>query len=224
MNRIIQTSLLVLILSNPAICQEPDTLGLSNQRDTIEYLRETGEFLPLWEPDTVYTIQGTDTVTQYQPAVIVQADSLVVAEPDFTHSASKATMYALVVPGLGQAYNRKYWKMPIVWAAFGVAGYAISYNSRNYKLASEEYALLPDDTNERILQFWRRNMEISYIAMLAVYALQVLDAYVDAQLYSWDVNDNLSLRVAPSLQPLLTPASKTGQAYGLTCRFNLKRQ
>ena len=65
-------------------------------------------------------------------------------------------------------------------------------------------------------------MELSYIAMIAIYALQVLDAYVDAQLYSWDVNDNLSLRVSPSLQPLLAPNSLTGQSYGLTCSFNIR--
>ena len=65
-------------------------------------------------------------------------------------------------------------------------------------------------------------MELSYIGMIAIYALQVLDTYVDAQLYSWDVNDNLSLRVSPSLQPLLAPTSLTGQSYGLTCSFNIR--
>jgi len=86
----------------------------------------------------------------------------------------------------------------------------------------EEYARNPDNTNERILTTWRRWMELSYISMIGVYALQVLDAYVDAQLYSWDVNDNLSMGVSPSLQPLMSPASLTGQAYGLTCTFKLK--
>ena len=51
-------------------------------------------------------------------------------------------------------------------------------------------------------------MEISYIGLILVYALQALDAYVDAQLYNWDVNDDLSLRIAPSLQPMMAPATK----------------
>ena len=231
MNRIIQISFLLLILILPATGQapaltgqEPDTLGLATLQDSLEYIEATDAFIPLWEGDTVQSVGAGDTVTVYQPPAMVQADSLKVAEPDFTHSPSKATMFSLAVPGLGQAYNRKYWKIPIVWAAFGAAGYAISYNSRNYRLASEEYARLQDDTNERILQFWRRNMEISYIALIAVYALQILDAYVDAQLYSWDVNEDLSIRVAPSMQPLLVPSGGTGHAYGLGCTFDLRRR
>ncbi len=66
-------------------------------------------------------------------------------------------------------------------------------------------------------------MELSYIALMAVYALQVVDAYVDAQLYSWDVNEDLSMRISPSLQPLMVPGSLTGQAYGLTCSIKLRR-
>ena len=133
-------------------------------------------------------------------------------------------MYALVLPGLGQGYNGKFYKIPIVWAALGGVGYAIVYNTGEYQNSSQEYALNPDDTNERYLRFWRRNVELSYIGLIAVYALQVLDAYVDAQLYSWDVNDNLSLRVAPSIQQLMVPDSYTGHAYGLSCSFNLKRK
>ena len=152
----------------------------------------------------------------------LRADSLAVVEDPEVKSPSKALMFSLVLPGLGQAYNHKYWKMPIVWGAMGVAGYAIVYNTRAYKGAISDYAQNPDDTNQRYLEFWRKNMELSYIAMFAVYALQVLDAYVDALLYSWDVNDNLSLRVSPSLQPLMAPTSLTGQSFGLTCRLNIR--
>lgn len=152
----------------------------------------------------------------------LMADSLAMATTPKVKSPSRALMYALVLPGLGQGYNGKYWKMPIVWGAFGVAAYAIVFNTKEYKRASSEYAQNPDDTNQRALEYYRRYMELSYIAMIAIYALQVLDAYVDAQLYSWDVNDKLSLRVSPSLQPLLAPSSLTGQSYGLTCSFNIR--
>jgi len=63
-------------------------------------------------------------------------------------------------------------------------------------------------------------MELSYIAMIAIYTLQAVDAYVDALLFSWDVNQNLSMRVSPSLQPLMVPSS-TGHSYGLTCSFKI---
>jgi hypothetical protein len=212
MNRIILAVLIVTVLITPAFCQEEDTLDIA------------GDALRITQMDSLRGSPEGDSITQYRSSLMVQADSLVLAEPDFSHSPSKAIMFALVLPGLGQAYNKKYYKMPIVWAALGGAGYAISYNTKNYRQASQDYALTPDDENEHYLQFWRRNMELSYIALIFVYALQVVDAYVDAQLYSWDVNDNLSLRVAPSLQPLMSPNSITGQAYGLTCSFDLKRK
>jgi len=215
MSRIYLSVLIVTVLISPALCQKPDS---------VEYIETPDGFVPMWESDSVVAVQGFDTTTQYRRSPRVTADSLVLVQPDFSHSPSKAIMYALVLPGLGQAYNKKYYKMPIVWAALGVAGYAISYNTIQYRQSSEDYALLPDETNERYLQFWRRNLELSYIGLILVYALQVVDSYVDAQLYSWDVNDNLSLRIAPSLQPLMAPGSLTGQSVGLTCSFDLKRR
>ncbi len=84
------------------------------------------------DPDTVYQISGNDTIALFVDGIRIQADSTVL-EVDFSHSPTKAIMFALVLPGLGQAYNRKYYKMPIVWAAIGGAGYAISFNTRQYK-------------------------------------------------------------------------------------------
>ena len=221
MNRIILSVLTVSVLITPAFCQEGDTIDISG--DSLHGSPGGDSLRISAETDSLRGSPGGDSLYQYRQAPLVQGDAAVV-EPDFSHSPSKAVMFALVLPGLGQAYNKRYFKMPIVWAALGGAGYAISYNTRNYRQASHDYALTPDDQNEHFLQFWRRNMELSYIALIAVYALQVVDAYVDAQLYSWDVNDNLSLRVAPSLQPLMSPNSFTGQAYGLTCSFDLKRK
>ncbi len=189
--------------------QDPDTLSSQSDR-------------PVWISDTLYDYLGADTISRIGAAKGVQADT-VRFQPDLSHSATKAIMYALVLPGLGQGYNRKFYKIPIVWVAMGGAGYAISYNTRKYKVYSSEYALNPDDTNERYLRYWRRNMELSYIAMIAVYALQVVDAYVDAQLFNWDVNEDLSMGISPSLQPLMVPGSLTGHAYGLTYSFNLRR-
>ena len=198
MNRIYLTVLLIVILIFPAVCQESDTVTIIQDR-----------YMQMAE-----TRKGIDS--------LVVVDSVEINQPDFTHSTSKAIMYALVLPGLGQAYNKKYFKMPFVWVAVGGVGYAIVFNTKEYRKSSHAYALNPDDLNERAIRYWRRNVELSYIGLIAVYALQVVDAYVDAQLYSWDVSEDLSLRVAPSLQPLMAPASLTGQSYGLTFSFNLK--
>ncbi len=102
------------------------------------------------------------------------------------------------------------------------AGYAIYYNTNEYKNAIFNYLADESDTNVRYLEFWKRNMELSYIAMIAVYGLQILDAYVDAYLYNWDVNDNLSLRVAPSIQPMMAPTSMTGYSGGITCSLKIR--
>lgn len=204
MNRTLQALLTIFLCTHTAFGQEADSSATPLSNDTAAAVQQ-GEPIP-------FTTDGN----------IQFADSAVFTPPAEPHSASKAVMYALVLPGLAQGYNEKYYKIPIVWAALGGAGYAIVYNTGKYRDSAYDYALSPDDTNERYLRFWRRNMELSYIALAVVYALQVVDAYVDAQLYYWDVNENLSLRVVPSLQPLMAPTQGTGQSFGLTCSLNLK--
>lgn len=217
MNRFIQTILVVFFVSSTAFSQERDSVVVA--QDSINQFKDIDSIYKEMDPD-LYAARKLSADSLIAHSLL--ADSIAMAAPPKVKSSSKALMYALVLPGLGQGYNEKYWKMPIVWAAMGAAGWAIIYNTNEYKGAINDYAQLPDDTNQRYLEWWRRNMELSYIAMIAIYALQVVDAYVDAQLYSWDVNDNLSLRVSPSLQPLLAPTSLTGQSYGLTCSFNIR--
>ena len=196
MNRFTVAVFLLFFLAFPAICQENDTVYDAQSADTI------------------LTVLRSDTIYHFGDEVV--------AKPLKYKSANRALMYALVLPGLGQAYNGKYWKTPIVWGAMGAAGYAIYYNTNEYKAAILNYIADESDTNKRYLEFWKRNMELSYIAMIAVYGLQILDAYVDAYLYSWDVNDNLTLRLAPSLQPLMAPTSLTGYSGGITCSLKIR--
>lgn len=217
MNRLIQTILVVFFISSTAFSQERDSVDVA--QDSIYQFEDIDSIYRANDPDLYGARMASADSLQ---ADSLMADSLAMATTPKVKSPSRALMYALVLPGLGQGYNGKYWKMPIVWGAIGVAAYAIVYNTNGYKGASTDFAQNPDDTNEWYLQQWRRYLELSYIGMIAVYGLQILDAYVDAQLYSWDVNDNLSLRVSPSLQPLLAPSSITGQSYGLTCSFNIR--
>lgn len=217
MNRFIQSILFVFILTFSAFGQERDTVTLS--QDTLGQYQYYDSIFRARNPE-LWATRTRELDSLRSDSLL--ADTLYASEPLEVRSPSKAIMFSLVLPGLGQAYNRKFWKMPIVWAALGGAGYAIVFNSNNYRQASYDYAQNPDDLNQQYLEYWRRNMELSYIVALAVYALQVLDAYVDAQLYSWDVNDNLSIGVSPSLKPLLVPSSITGYAYGLGCSFNIR--
>ncbi|HER08097.1 MAG TPA: hypothetical protein ENO20_04225 [Bacteroides sp.] len=234
MNRICQTILCILIFVLPVYGQEPDTIlpvtdTLSRDAEAIppdpgRFSRAYDSIFRVTDPviqeqDTLS--RGPEPVSRISRRALRTADTTeTVPEPDFSHSPSRAIMYALVLPGLGQAYNKKYFKIPLVYAALGGAVYAIHYNTGEYRKAVLDYA--ENQGDDRYLRGWRRYMEISYIALAAVYALQVLDAYVDAHLYSWDVNENLSMRIAPSLQPMMVSPSGFQHQLGLTCRFELK--
>ncbi|TNE82353.1 MAG: hypothetical protein EP332_00310 [Bacteroidetes bacterium] len=118
----------------------------------------------------------------------------------------KATMWSALIPGAGQIYNRSYWKVPILYAGFGALGYAFNFNQTEYKLYAGYYQLAVDgdpNTNPPInatdqqlrdqRNYYKKNRDLTVIGMVALYALQILDANVDAHLSSFNVNDNLSL-------------------------------
>lgn len=138
----------------------------------------------------------------------------------------RALWLALVIPGGGQIYNRKYWKLPIVYGGFIGCLYAMSWNNTMYKDYSQAYQDLMDkDPNTQSYnQFlhlgtqitpqnetryqdifrkrkdkYRRWRDLSFFVMIGVYALSVIDAYVDAELSVFDISDDLSLRVEPTI-------------------------
>lgn len=173
-------------------------------------------------PDTADTSRGRRSFR----TGVADDDSLHISKQDSTrrvnvdemdHSPQRAMFYSLVLPGLGQAYNRKYFKIPFVYGALGGVSYWIYYNTQGYRAASDMYAEDQSTTNERFLRLWRRNLELSYITLAGAYALQVLDAYVDAHLFYWDVSQDLTLRVEPSIRPYMVPAGGPVTNYGLKC-------
>jgi len=202
-------AVLLIILTLPAFSQESDTVHV----------------IPI--ADTLSSIPNYDSIYQFTESGFLGADTLYEAdslqqEVREPKSPTRALLYAMVLPGLGQAYNGKYWKIPIVWGALGVSGYAVHFNTQQYEEATRNYLLDESDDNERILRGWRRNMELSYIVTILIYGLQILDAYVDANMYSWDVNDNLSMGISPSLQPMMSHTSLSGYSGGLTCSFKIR--
>jgi hypothetical protein len=201
MNKIFPVVLILFYLIHPALAQEPDTVSA-----VLDSIYSLGE-------EEIFVADSLNVDSLYVDSLATKFDE--------DHSPMKATLYALVLPGMGQAYNKKYYKIPIVWAALGGVGYAISFNTQKYREARDEFTQDPNQ-DERPLRYWRRNLELSYIGLVVVYALQTLDAYVDAQLYNWNVNENLSMGVAPSLQPLMHPASLTGQSVGITCSLKIR--
>jgi len=132
------------------------------------------------------------------------------------HNPKVATWLGFI-PGLGQVYNKKFWKLPIVYAGFAVTGYFAISNRNEYRKFADAYSCKiaqdPDDP-ETICEdplaekytadalksnrdYYRRNMELSFVIMGIWYILQILDATVDAHLYNWEVDENLSVRVQP---------------------------
>ena len=151
------------------------------------------------------------------------------------HSPHKATIYAMVLPGLGQAYNKKYWKIPVVYAGFATLAYFI-FNNRNeyvkyrdaYDYVTQGDTLFPINNEyvnkydqEQLLSgrdYYRRNLEFTYILTGLWYIITVLDATVDAHLFDYDISNDLSLRFKPLKHniPFTTPISPS---LSLTLRF-----
>lgn len=175
--------------------------------------------------------------------IFAQEDSLlvdpqlVVEEPAYEPydplAPARAAFYSAVLPGLGQAYNGKYWKVPIVYTALGVGVYFYTSNDRQYdryrtaykqRLAGQTNDEFSNEDGEPIVstnglidaqRFYQRNKEISVLVTLGLYALNIIDANVDAHLRQFNVSEDLSLK------PSLDYDRFSGQAgYGLSFNFN----
>jgi len=130
------------------------------------------------------------------------------------HSPKKATLLSVFLPGAGQAYNKKYWKMPIVYAAGGTSVYGIIFYTKqynNFKSAYSErlatgnnvasyYNQFQTPTLKSFRDYYRYYRDLSYIGLGAVYILQIIDATVDAHFFDFKITDDLSLNVQPTYQ------------------------
>ena len=130
--------------------------------------------------------------------------------------ANKATLMSAVVPGLGQIYNKKYWKLPILYGASGALIYFIKTNDTEFNkfrkallyrydedsLTADIYPRYTDEDLTVRKDYYRRNRDLSYILAVVLYSLNIVDAYVDSQLMNFDISDNLSLRSGGTLNYL----------------------
>ncbi|MCE1197593.1 MAG: DUF5683 domain-containing protein [Marinilabiliales bacterium] len=149
-------------------------------------------------------------------------------------SPKKASIYAALFPGLGQVYNGKYWKLPIVYGGYVGLVYLYGWNSNNYNDFFDAYRTIAKySTVDQMSQadkdylnnlfkipywnlnnnpshfgsfknqlksgkdYYRRNRDLSIIAIAALHVLSIIDASVDANLFDFDINDNLSMRIDP---------------------------
>jgi hypothetical protein len=133
------------------------------------------------------------------------------------HSPKKAAWMSAVLPGLGQIYNKKYWKLPVIYVGFGVIGY-LGYNYytkfNKYKdtylvrskldTTSTDYfpEILSKDLLYENWNYYRRNFELTCIVGSLFYILNIIDASVDGHLYKFDISDDLSLKIEPDMNSL----------------------
>ena len=174
----------------------------------------------------------------------VPADSLKkeIDQKIWIPNPTKATWLALVIPGGGQIYNRKYWKLPIFYGGFAGCAYALTWNSKMYKDYSTAYKdamngnmqsssitdLLPpgykiSETQLKELlrkrkDTYRRYRDLSIFAFIGVYLLSVIDAYVDAELSNFDITPDLSMKVEPAVIDNRIDNS-SNRSVGLQCSF-----
>jgi hypothetical protein len=154
------------------------------------------------------------------PAAAQEADSVSAPKTDSaaakpavqTHSPNTALIMSAIVPGLGQVYNRKFWKVPIIYAAGGAFIYYVRFNQ--YKYLKFRTALLqgkqgtpslidgqyyPYDILPRGRDYYRRYRDLSVLGLGVIYFLNIVDAMIDAHFFYYDVSDNLTMHIQPAL-------------------------
>jgi hypothetical protein len=154
-----------------------------------------------------------------------------------THSPAAATILSTLIPGMGQVYNKKYWKVPIVYGGLSTLYFLVNWNNRGYIRFKNAISQYPNDefnkgvkpyvrTKEEFELYrdiYRKNRDISFVGMIAFYALNIIDANVDANLYDWNINDDLAFRIEPTIINSNFASSVYPEpAFGITCRFNFK--
>ena len=160
----------------------------------------------------------------------------------------RALWLAMVIPGAGQIYNRKFWKLPLIYGGFIGCIYALTWNNQMYKDYSQAYLDIMDkdpgtasynkflhlgqqitlENEERYKEIFRKRKDkyrrwrdLSFFAMLGVYAISVIDAYVDAELSVFDISKDLSLEVEPAVIPNNGGGSwLEAQSLGVSCKLN----
>ncbi|RYZ95871.1 MAG: hypothetical protein EOP47_24960 [Sphingobacteriaceae bacterium] len=142
--------------------------------------------------------------------------------PDSTHSPHKAVMRSLMIPGWGQVYNKKWWKVPFVYTGIGLLGSAVIFNQKYYSqflaIAKyrrkgevpaptaeyykefQEYSSAPDSFVEASVNGYRRNRDLSILGIFGAWGIQMIDAYIDAKfIHSYTMDNDLSFKIAPGL-------------------------
>ncbi len=211
MRKLLLSLLLITGFALYANAQNPDTAAVKPVADSVGKKARAAKVTP-----------------PVPAASVVKRSSI----PDSTHSPHKAVIRSLIIPGWGQLYNGKWWKVPIVYGGLGLIGAAIVFNQTYYNqflaLAIyrrrgeqpqpgdkyykeyQAYATAPDDFFENALNGYRRNRDLAILGMLGAWGIQMIDAYIDAKfIQAYSIDENLSFKVRPGFinQPVFAMAN-----------------
>jgi hypothetical protein len=166
---------------------------------------------------------------------VVVKDSTRLALEELTRTGVRKSM---ILPGWGQIQNGRWWKVPIVVGGFVGIGYSYDFARKNYRkiLAEAQYRTINPGPGEFLYpefaaystegiimakDFYRRNRDLSILGGLGFYAIQLIDAYVDAKFFRYDISDDFSFKVKPSLEPIPWAFASNRASVGLKVAFQL---
>lgn len=173
--------------------------------------------------------QNTDSLTVKNEQVLVVKDSLSSNDGYEPLAPATAAFYSAVLPGLGQAYNKKYWKIPIIYAGMATGIYFYVKNDDDYdrfrdayksRLAGyddDEFVGITDDQLIDAQKTAQKNKSISIMVTVAFYLANIIDANVDAHLRQYNVSEDLSIQPSFDIGPMNPQAS-----YGISLKYSLK--
>ncbi len=173
---------------------------------------------------SIFIRPGMDTSALVNNAKNIKVDSSSVNRPKI------ATYLSAALPGLGQIYNKNYWKLPILYGGAAVLGYYISWNNHKYhqylNALFDKQNNLPNDLAthaavDRLKQgvdYYRRNRDYDMIIMAGLYFMQIVDAQVQAQLMDFNISNNLSMRFTPVINE--SPLMARNIGFGIVFTLN----
>ena len=211
---------LLLGLAVVAKAQQPDTIAVKNKKDSLNRVK-----------DSV-------TSKRYYPKITKEKTY----HPDSLHSPHKAVMRSLMIPGWGQLYNHRWWKVPLIYGGLGLLGDVVVFNQKNYKEflkeallrekgivgTSQNDPLLVTVSNDDVVTYtnlYRRNRDLGILGFLGGWGIQMIDAYIDAKfIHSYSMDNNLSFKVSPGTigQPMYALNTSTMFIPAVKITFTLK--
>jgi hypothetical protein len=204
----------LLFLSNMAICQVQDTVAIPIDSFSLE---------PELNNDSLI-IDSLPALKTKKERFLYRIFVKNYPNPDM------ALYLSLAIPGAGQIYNKRWWKLPFVYGAYAGLIASVDFNTKRYKSFRDAYIAelkrqkhpysdtrYSADDLKRIRDIYDKNRQLSYIGIVAVHLLQATEAFVDSHLRTFDISDDLSMKIHPAFQgkPFSSPAVGVGISLSL---------